>query len=122
MVNEGLIEINNLRAYKKKYPYYCEVIITPNGKIYKANPSHQVALMIIAANNRQMGYKEFIEWSAQNYSRSDLILWLDTLLKETGCIAVWYNFFEGNPNNNQLKALDKLKKLEVCNINIYQRK
>lgn len=75
--------------------HYLEVVITPDGVIHYAVPSHT----------------EFIRWWAKKFLKKDLSGVPYDWAQETGCIMVWENMKIGaTPNDDQRKALLMLKK------------
>lgn len=103
-------EILDYQKYKKENPYYCEVLISPSGKIYEAIPSHEYMLCYILAKRKKMTYEEFYEWSFENCTLIEKLNWLDYLIKQTHWVPVWTHWYKGFPNNRQKNALLKLKR------------
>lgn len=96
----------DLDKHVKAYPYYTEVIILPSGRVEYAVPSHQEKLIQLLME----------KW---NCSRNDVAnkcprnMWcdyLEWLLRESKCVAVWYDHFVGTPNRFQRIVLDRFVK------------
>lgn len=86
---------------------YCEALIYPNGDIQYAIPSHtKAALRLYARKIKVPMYDVMNHISIQDYSES----WL---LKETGCIFLWYHYYAGTPNEKQMQTIKKLIKAKI---------
>lgn len=114
-------EIYNLHSkfdYKKHndtYICYCEVIILPNGTVHYAVPSHSKFLENYIATKQNIFENEVHKYLKNKYQQSEFILYgLDTLIKETKAVAVYYHTYYGTPNKKQLKVLQKLQTTGCC--------
>lgn len=86
---------------------YCEALIYPNGDIQYAIPSHeQMALRIYARKNKVPMYKIWDYISKDDYS-------LEWLLKESGCVFLWYHSYVGTPNEKQMQTIKKLMQAKI---------
>ncbi len=94
----------SIRTHKEIFTNYLEVVISPEGVVEYAVPSHQLKLMNILIN--QTGCtREELEYSVPKEFYFDMIGWLTM---ESGYIAVWNDHFEGTPTPAQSKMLKRL--------------
>lgn len=91
--------------HKETYINYLEVVITENGEVLYAIPSHQEALIKLAMNKLQCTRQEVINKCPPEYYYN-YIEWLSIV---SGAIAVWNTAYMGKPNKKQLSVLKKLK-------------
>ena len=77
----------DFETHSKNFICYCEVIITPNGEIRYAVPSHEQAVLKYLAEKNNMNIEEIIK----EYNALPLCDIYDRLLEESGCILVWYD-------------------------------
>lgn len=117
----------DINTHKETFVSYLEVIINESGEIFYAVPSHTHKLCEIYMNrfgvdNYEKTKKEIVEaaWSAS----LDMCEYLCT---KTGCIAVWFQGYRGEPNQTQLNKLKTLRLSGVYagpvhDINIEKRK
>ena len=106
-------EVTDIDKYKKENINYFEVIIMPDGKIYKAIPSHSGFLEYLFAKSKGMNIIEMQEWARETLPRNILFAWMDYLTEQTGCIAVWIDRIWGKPNSKQLEVLKECQRKEV---------
>ena len=99
----------NIKTHKETFVSYLEVIIDEDGKIFYAVPSHTHKLCEIYMNrfsvdNYEKTKKEIVEaaWSAS-------LDMCEYLCVKTGCIAVWFQGYRGEPNQTQLNKLKTLR-------------
>lgn len=80
------------KVHKENFVNYLEVVITPDGVVHYAVPSHTM----------------FIEWYAKNVLHIELTGQPYDWARKVQCIMVWNEHFIGEPNDEQLKALKML--------------
>lgn len=117
----------SIETHKKTFVSYLEVIMDENGEIFYAVPSHQHKLCEIYMNkvgisDYEKARKEIVEaaWTAS-------LDMCEYLCAKTGCIAVWFQGYRGEPNQTQLNKLKTLRLSGVYmgpvhDINIEKRK
>lgn len=98
-----------ITKHKETYTNYLKVVITENGEVLYAIPSHQEALTKLAMSKLQCTRQEVINKCPPEYY-CDYTEWLSMV---SGAIAVWNNFYKGKPNKKQLSVLKKLKINEI---------
>lgn len=105
---ESLKNMVNVYEYIKTHNEidYCEIIITKDGLIAKAHPSHTEFLKIYSGLNNE----QILELDKDMMHSP-----LNMLLKYTECVAVWYNHYRyvGNLSKEQKEALDILIKNKI---------
>ena len=80
----------DFEIHNKKFRYYCEVVVFPDGSIEYAVPSHQEKLISIYMNKTgKTRIQCEDEWIKDTY-------WLDKVRKELGIIYVWYNHYDAD--------------------------
>lgn len=88
------------KEYVKRHKHinYCEIIINKEGLIAEAHPSHTEFLRMYSG----LSQEELMELDIDCRDTP-----LNTLLKHTGCVAVWYNFYihNGDLSSKQREAL-----------------
>lgn len=98
----------DIEQHKAHYINYLEVIITRDGVIEYAIPSHQEKLIEIACD--QLGLTR--EESGKKCPVEYWFNFLEWLCNLTGCISVWNNYFiagsDLKPNTMQIKAMRDL--------------
>lgn len=94
----------SIRTHKKAFINYLEVVISPEGVVEYAVPSHQLKLMNILIHQRGCTREE-LERTVPEEFYFDMIGWLTM---ESGYIAVWNDHFEGKPTPEQSKMLRRL--------------
>lgn len=94
----------SIRTHKEAFTNYLEVVISPEGVVEYAVPSHQLKLMRILMEQRNCTREE-LENSVPREFYFDMMSWLT---KESGYIAVWNDCFEGKPTPAQSKMLKRL--------------
>lgn len=117
----------DINTHKKTFVSYLEVIIDEDGKIFYAVPSHthklcEIYMNKVGISDYEKARKEIVEaaWSASLDMR-------EYLCAKTGCIAVWFQGYRGEPNQTQLNKLKTLRLSGVYagpvhDINIEKRK
>lgn len=91
--------------HNKTYHHYCEVVITKNGNIHYAHPSHQRFLEDKLCKDKGITRTKL----AKLLPRERWGDYLEWLLEQTECICVWYDRYIGNPNDMQQATLNKLQ-------------
>lgn len=95
----------DLQTHKKTFVDYLEVVILEDGTIEYAVPSHQEKLIDVCCRRLNVDRKTLADMCPPEH-------WFDylTFLCETSnSIAVWTDFYKGEPNSQQLKSIDILK-------------
>lgn len=95
----------NIKMHKATYIHYLEVIITPDGVIHYAVPSHQEFLIKYICTNENLSRDELNALCPKEYY-FDFLTWL---CKKSKCISVWETFYYGELNNAQRESLNDLK-------------
>lgn len=104
-MNEVLHGDFDINTHKETFVDYLEVIITPEGKVLYAIPSHLEKLIEIYMNmrgytDRQIVYNEIMD---------SMEAPIDFLTKNTGCASVWFNGYIGDANDVQISKLRELR-------------
>ncbi len=94
----------SIRTHKELFYNYLEVVISPEGKIEYAVPSHQMKMMNVLMKKNNWTREE-LDAAVPIEFYFDMMTWLQ---RETGYIAVWTNMMSGNPNKEQSLALRRL--------------
>ena len=117
----------DITTHKETFVSYLEVIIDENGEIFYATPSHthklcEIYMSRFGVDNYEKTKKEIVEaaWSTS-------LDMCEYLCAKTGCIAVWFQGYRGEPNQTQLNKLKTLRLSGVYagpvhDINIEKRK
>lgn len=95
----------DIKQHKSHYINYLETIIDPNGKVHYAVPSHQQFMEQYLCKIRNITKQQLCELVPPEYY-FDYMTWL---CQETGCIAVWNDYYYGKANDAQKHMLLKLK-------------
>ena len=95
----------DLETHKQNFVNYLEVIITPDGTVEYAVPSHQEKLIKIATDKLSVSRQELYSMCPIEYL-FDAVTWLCEI---TDCLSVWNDQYVGHPNKAQLAALRMLK-------------
>lgn len=95
----------DIKKHKEKYVHYLEVIITSDGVIKYARPSHQEALV----SELCMKYSCSREDAINKCPREMQLDYMRWLTDETGCIAVWNEFYYGKASTLQKRILLQLR-------------
>lgn len=93
----------NLEVHKATFTNYLEAVISPDGIVEYAMPSHLEKLISIYCKEYQVSRDELYDAIPITESPG---LWL---CEHTGYIAVWDNFYIGEANNIQKFVLKQLK-------------
>lgn len=95
----------DIDKHKETYINYLEVIITGDGVIHYAVPSHQEYMIRLAMDMNNWSRKELIDSIPDDYL-GDVIIWLS---KVTNSVSVWNTFIEFYwINDAQLKSIKNL--------------
>lgn len=102
VIKYGVDSEFNRKLHAETFINYLEVVIDSSGKIHYANPSHTIFMEKLLIS--KFGDKEFRDMAIRCEES-----WVDFLCRESGCIAVWNDFYIGKPNSKQKRALLSLK-------------
>ena len=94
----------SIMKHKATFVNYLEVVISPDGVVSYAIPSHQMKLMQILMDQRGCTRAE-LERAIPREFYFDVLGWL---AMETGFLAVWNDHCEGTPTAAQSKMLRRL--------------
>lgn len=101
----------DIETHKKTFISYLEVVISPEGVIEYAVPSHSEKLVEIFA--RQKGFNDILKakkYIVETTINKGMVSIIDYLTGVTGYISVWFNgYVAGDPPTKA--QLDKLKEL-----------
>lgn len=96
----------DLARHLERYPAYLEVVISPEGEVEYAVPSHQEKLIAIACNKLNITRQELADRCPPEYY-CDFITWLSDI---TGYLSVWYDGVIGtNVTEAQNAVMHRLK-------------
>ena len=102
----GIYSDFDLERHKATFTNYLEVVITADGSVSCAVPSHQEKLIAMACERLGVTRNELKTLCPGEYY-GDFTRWLCLL---TGAMSVWNDWCEyGNPTTKQLGTLRKLK-------------
>ena len=101
----------DIEQHKLNYVHYLEIIITPDGLIKYASPSHQEKLLSEICLKYNCSRSEAISKCPKDRHFE----YFDWLTEESGCIAVWNDFYRGVANYKQKRMLLKLKQEGLYN-------
>ena len=91
----------DVKVHKETFINYIEVVILEDGSIEYAVPSHQMKVVDIIANKRNITRQDVADLCPPEYY-FNYNYWLCI---ESNTIMVWNDFYMGNPNNAQLQTL-----------------
>lgn len=94
----------NIETHKTTFINYLEVIISEDGTVMYAVPSHQEKLISLACKKLNLTRDELNELCPQEYY-FDFLTWL---CKISGCVALWNSHRMGVANEQQLKTIKQL--------------
>lgn len=94
----------NIEIHKKTFTDYLEVIISEDGTIMYAVPSHQEKLISIACEKLNVDRDQLNDMCPKEYY-FDFMFWL---CKITGCVSLWNEHMEGVANEKQQIAINEL--------------
>lgn len=95
----------DIETHKKTFINYLEVVITEEGDILYATPSHQEKLISLACKKLNVTRNELNDLCPKEYY-FDFITWL---CQVSGCISVWNERRMGKANEKQEEAIQELK-------------
>lgn len=100
----------NIETHKNTFVSYLEVVISPEGEVEYAVPSHSEKLVEIFANQKGLDIQEAKQYILETTANNGFMSIVDFLTGVTGYISVWFNGYvsEDPPTKQQL---DKLKEL-----------
>lgn len=102
----GLHSEFDIEKHKQTFVHYLEVVISPDGRVFYAVPSHQ-EFMIAGACKRLGLTREELNESCPREWYFDFMKWLSM---KTGLMAVWENHYEVyKPTTQQIATLRRLK-------------
>lgn len=96
----------NIKTHKKTFINYLEVIILEDGTVIYAVPSHQMALIHLAAKQNNCTERDVYDMCPKEYY-GDVTGWLSKITK---AIPVWGGFHIGLANEAQTATLLELKR------------
>lgn len=95
---------------------YLEVIVTDQGTVLYATPSHFERLIALYCKQNGLDYLNPDERREYVYQQMpDDAAPVDWLCEKTGSIAVWYDHYEGKPSPNTADALHELRHRGIYN-------
>ena len=107
--------IKHVKMHKDQFVCYCEILISPEGEIVFANPSHTEALIRIAQeafDTDREGIRNMIgaEFLPMHY-----------LIDRLGYISVWYNMATTplHITDEQVECLRELKKEKIISADLH---
>lgn len=95
----------DIETHKRTFVHYLEVIITEEGDVEYAVPSHQEKLINKATEKLGVTRRKLFDMCPPEYV-FDVCRWLCEI---TGCVSVWSEFYIGKPNEMQEWVLRTLK-------------
>lgn len=107
---ENMVDVNKYVKIHKHY-YYCEVIITKEGLIAEAHPSHTEFLK---------RYSGLTDEQILELDKDMMSTPLDILLEHTECVAIWYEDYryKGTLSKEQQEAIDTLIENKIVGFKI----
>ncbi|MGF7535516.1 hypothetical protein AAGG74_17835 [Bacillus mexicanus] len=99
----------NIETHKKTFINYLEVIISKEGAIMYAVPSHQQKLINLACEKLKMSREDLFKACPQEYYL-DIMTWL---CKITDSVALWNESMLGRANEKQVDAINELIKADL---------
>ena len=102
----------DIEKHKETYINYLEVVITEDGIVHYAIPSHQEYLIRLAMKMNNLTRDELVDFIPDEYY-GDVIIWL---CKITNSISLWNDFMQFySINDKQVKTLNQLKDFGLYN-------
>ena len=96
--------IFSAKKHNETHYHYCEVVISPKGRVLYARPSHCEILIKIACKKLKCTREELYKMCPLHAH----FMWLEWLCYMTGYIAVWYEGYLWYPNDKQKETLKYL--------------
>ena len=109
MEEYGVYSEFDISQHKATFVHYLEVNIESSGRIHYAVPSHQEFAINLACKEKGWTRDELNNACPPEYY-FDFLTWV---LSVTGSIAVWNDFYVGEANELQKKALRELKEAGI---------
>lgn len=94
----------DLETHKKTFINYLEVVISEEGTVMYAVPSHQEKLISIACEKLGVSRQELNDLCPREYY-FDFLFWL---CKITGCVSLWNEYMIGTANEEQKQTVQVL--------------
>lgn len=105
MQQQALHSRFKIKTHQELFHNYLEVVISPEGVVEYAVPSHQEKLISVLMEKNN--------WRRADVDNAIPIQYycnmMEWLTEETGYIAVWNDMFYGIPNKEQTKMLQRLR-------------
>lgn len=95
------------KLHVETFHNYTELVITEDGVPHYAVPSHVEFLMKLMCEKMHMTRDELNQYIVDNGLVVDYVDWM---MRETGAVLVWYQGYNGHPNEAQRKTINKLIK------------
>ncbi len=99
----------DIETHKATFINYLEVVISEDGTVMYAVPSHQEKLILLACQKLNVTRDELNELCPEEYY-FDFMTWL---CKVSGCVALWNSHRIGTANDRQLDIIRKLAEEEL---------
>jgi hypothetical protein len=99
-----LYEPFNIETHKRTFINYLEVIISEDGIVMYAVPSHQEKLILIACERLNVTRDELYALCPKEYY-FDLMNWLCLITK---CVSLWNDYMVGTANEKQAQVINQL--------------
>ena len=96
----------DIETHKMTFINYLEVVISEDGTVMYAVPSHQEKLISLACQKLNVTREELNELCPKEYY-FDFMTWL---CKISGCVALWNSYKYGEANEKQLETIRQLAK------------
>ena len=94
----------DIGTHKKTFIDYLEIVITEDGTVMYAVPSHQEKLIALACEKLQVTRDELNDLCPEEYY-FDFMTWL---CQVSGCVALWNDRMLGKANEQQARAVREL--------------
>lgn len=102
----GLHSEFDIEKHKQTFIHYLEVVISSDGRVFYAVPSHQELMIAVACVMLGVSREELNELCPREWY-FDFMKWLSM---KTGLMAVWESHYEVYvPTNKQIATLRRLK-------------
>jgi hypothetical protein len=100
-----LYEPFNIQKHKEHFIDYLEIVVLEDGAVEYAVPSHQEKMISLCCKKLSVTRDELNDMCPVEYYMN----FMEWLCKISGAIPVWFNFFMGTPNAQQIETLRILK-------------
>lgn len=101
----------DINIHKETFINYLEVVILEDGTIEYAVPSHQLKVINIITQSRNITHQQVSDLCPPEFY-FDYNTWL---CSEAKAIMVWNDFYVGEPNDVQIQTLLKLMQAGLYN-------